>query len=302
MPRGYRCIFVAVLGCLIAAAPLEPEQNAKADKQHSGGHRQSAVAASPLPALKPVQPPKYQAPCRNPQDSNACNLEAAWEQAQGSRDSAKWALWQVVLAAIGSVAVIVSLAYTRRAVKIAGEATRDADKALEIAERGAKATADLVGTARENARRETKAYVGISCIQLFVPTSYGSNTDRDPLRYELIVSVMNYGKTPARIVRLRYGTIIERPTRPGEYPFGDVPNSAGCDLSPNASFNVYIPLSVSRLDHEAIIAGERCIFLHTLLSFEDVFDGGSMTKNSFWSSGDAYIDGRMTSVLSGTTV
>ena len=167
MPRGYRCIVIASLGCLIAAAPSEPEQHAKADQQHSGGHRHSAIAPRPLPTLKPVQPPKYEAPCHNPQDGNACNLEAAWEQAQGSRDSAKWAFWQVVLAAIGSVAVIVSLAYTRRAVKIAGEATRDADKALEIAARNADAAQAHVALAKETSETELRAYVFLTQIEHF---------------------------------------------------------------------------------------------------------------------------------------
>jgi hypothetical protein len=83
------------------------------------------------------------------------------------------------------------LFYTRRAVKLAIDASTDADRALLIAERNAEAAADQVEVSRDTARRQLRAYLGVKDIVYYRPQRW------------FYINVENYGATMAHAVMLQ---------------------------------------------------------------------------------------------------
>jgi hypothetical protein len=101
-----------------------PEQRANTEVA------QPPPAPSGLPAVEAVDTAKYKPPCRQPQDHDACDLEAQWKAADAARDAASRGWWQMVFSAFGLAGLLYSLVLTRRATNVAVAATKDADKAL----------------------------------------------------------------------------------------------------------------------------------------------------------------------------
>lgn len=141
---------------------------------------------SPGSATPKLERFEYREPCQEPKGRDESDLCAQWRAAKAGEDSALWAKWSVGIGALGLVGLFVSLWYTRRAVIAAIDATKDADAALEIANRNAVAAERQADLANQQAR----AYVVISRVDW-------SDKPTGNKRFGAQTTFVNVGGTPA---------------------------------------------------------------------------------------------------------
>lgn len=291
MPRGYRYVLLATVG--LATGASEHKGGTETPQAQTAGNIAQASPAPPVrPPVETVPSAKYQPPCRDPKDHDRCDLEAQWKAADAADKSAWWAAIQAWLSLAGIVGLIYSLVLTRRATKVAVEATEDADKALEIAAQNAIAAREQVYVTRETAARQLRPYLYLTSI---VPTfqhfrSMGVVADVGTL--DLIVE--NFGPTPAKNVELRarsyigeYWTDLAMPdlTSAAIYPLGDIP----------LGFKKHVPgYSVVglKLANQEIAEGNATIFFEGELAYDDGMGTRCYTRFRLCCSGEDYAAGR----------
>jgi hypothetical protein len=158
MPRGYRCILVALVGWLSLAANQHPAQQ----------QRQAAKTeqVQPPPTYAPYEPLSKD-PCYRSKSHDAADLCAQWRAAfaaeraaKATRDAVTWTIVSTALSALALGGLFLSLRQTQSALK----------------------------DARDNAHTELRAYLypGIFKIEQLA----GSN-------WRCIVQLHNGGSTPA---------------------------------------------------------------------------------------------------------
>ena len=136
---------LALLG--VSPAPKQEGQNQQGNAASEVGDRAEAVRSDApqvprrVESVEPIHPPEITQDCQRTEDNRKSDLCAQWKAADSAFDAAFWAKWSFVLGMIGTFGLFATLYYTRAAVRVAQEATRDADTALEIAERNANAAA-----------------------------------------------------------------------------------------------------------------------------------------------------------------
>jgi hypothetical protein len=183
---------------LLGSAP-NAKQNERAEQPGSANEVQNGEAPSQSdvvaasPEVETVEPVQTQ-DCEPGQDNRKSDLCAQWKAADAAREAANWARWSFFLAIAGTLGLFATLYYTRKAVRAAEDATADADAALAVAERNARAAADHVAVARQSAESELRAYLSISDAFAF-----GMTPERQPT---FCVTIKNQGRTPAHKVRI----------------------------------------------------------------------------------------------------
>lgn len=125
------------------------------------GTERPTLTVGQAPKPNTVASKNYRPPCQEPQDHDRCDLEAQWNGVHAARDAADWGWWQMVFSAFGLAGLLYSLVLTRRATKLAIDATHDADKALEVASRNADAASRLAELSEQTARQQLRAYVSV---------------------------------------------------------------------------------------------------------------------------------------------
>lgn len=168
----------------------DSQESSESATEHVRNSQQSAVAP---PSLKSLDANVYQAPCRQPDSHDQCDLEAQWKAADSARDAADWSFWQMIFSALGLTGLIYNLILTRKATNTAIEATEDAEEALKIAKRNADAAVALVDNAKDVSRRQLRAYAFVKYILL---TENGPNEQS-----VAAIKIHNSGGTPAYKVR-----------------------------------------------------------------------------------------------------
>lgn len=205
MLRGYRGIFTAFVGLTLLGVSPSPKSQAQGQQEQGEtkvGQPPSTVASSAQP-VKQVDSLKKQFPCGpNQYDSNA-DLCAQWKAADAASQAAEWAEWSFWLGLVGTFGLLLTLHYTRKAVLAAEEATKDADRALEIAEANSKAASDLVEVSRASAEVELRPYINCDQIEY---TVIGAEDGKRGLIAHFILK--NSGVTPAKNVQLWGGLQI----------------------------------------------------------------------------------------------
>jgi hypothetical protein len=164
MPRGYRCIFVALVGVVLAGAspPKQPDQNGAAN-----GNETVAAADTYKP-----DPNRNSERCYENANHEAADLCAQWSAADAAKETAGLSYWGNWIGGFGAVLSFFSILLVLWALKQGREAN-------EIA--------------KDTAKRELRAYV--------VPTD--QEVDRLIVGFQPIfrVKVKNFGQTPARELR-----------------------------------------------------------------------------------------------------
>lgn len=158
----------------------------------------SALAASDLGSGAP----KYKTPCQNPQGHDESDLCAQWRAANGAKQAASWALWQLFLSVFGLVGLGYTLWFNKRAIEIALEGGEDTERALAIADRNATAAGQQVQIAQETAYLELRAYLSVESIPIISVTAgdFGGN-----------LVIRNAGQTPAEVAIYLTGWIHDFP-------------------------------------------------------------------------------------------
>lgn len=121
---------------------------------------------------------------------------AQWQAADAAVEAAKYSFWSLIVAAVGTFGLLISLYYTRKAVISSEEANTDADAALAIAERNAEAAHRQVLVAQDIAQRQLRPYIGIQGA-VFAPPGTPPNDG-------FHITWRNFGQTPANNIDMSY--------------------------------------------------------------------------------------------------
>jgi len=156
MPRGYRCIVLAVLGWLVlAAAPTpdntgqlqRPQATAKAERGHD------KIASTQDGPTKPTEAGEYQRPCPEGEYNNKSDLCVQWYAARAAQESADWAFWALWVGGISALGLIITLIFNYLAWKQGREGRQDTQRAIREARRS-----NIISIVSEKrARREAVA-------------------------------------------------------------------------------------------------------------------------------------------------
>lgn len=239
MPRGYRCIVVAVVGWLILAAGPAPDNGAIRDQHNAAADVDSslnAIAAAQTKIADNADPGEYQRPCKATEHNNKSDLCAQWHAARAARDAADWAWWGIFVGAISSIGLFVTLVFnylawrqgregredTRHAIREARrsnlisivsekrarresrDAADDTKAALLIARRNAKAAGQLARSAKLSLKHseEVTANELRPWVSFKVISHFKSAIVGNQIWFWFNVEVANFGKFPAVGIRI----------------------------------------------------------------------------------------------------
>lgn len=207
-------------------------------------------------------------PCSGPQSREESELCAQWRAATGTKQAARWALWQLLLSLLGVIGLGFTLWFNKRAIDLALESGRDTEMALATAERNAEAAASQVRIAQETAYRQLRAYVSIENVEIdgVAPALIGGT-----------IFVRNAGKTPAKIeVYLnRYigqWPILQFPDdapQPFRYDFHGPFVNAGCREQIDWFYPMGAPDPDAPQKIAQLLAGNAALFLYGRVEFVD---------------------------------
>jgi hypothetical protein len=200
MPKGYRFLVLAAaiglaswcfgLGYYLAALNY-PQQERYQSYRYTAPDPKT-VDTTLLNETKTVE---YRKPCEQPEGSDESDLCAQWKAARAAEASALWAEYSFWVGLAGILGLLGSLYYTRRAVAITSDATKDAGEALEIARINASAAAEQVIVARNNGIIERRPYMTVLSRGIVTKSN-----ERFRGVYNADVVWKNSGQTPAHIV------------------------------------------------------------------------------------------------------
>jgi hypothetical protein len=288
MGRGARlAALIAAAFALAGPAPQHGAQPDQAATKQTKPDAPQAVAATPEP-IKPVEPPEYYQPCGNDRQDSNSDLCAQWTAAKGAADAAYWAKWSFWISFIGIFGLLGTLYYTRKAVLAAEEGMRDADSALEIADRNAKAAADQVKVSEDTAHRQLRPYVYLTDCKITYHHMHSFEIIGDTA--DIVLHFKNFGHTPAKNVTLRakafVGGIWNEKFRAN---FRDIRDVALGDMPPGFEKDQpgYTLLGL-KAAHQFVQNGTQSVFVEGLLKYEDGAGNKFKTQFRLASTGDDY--------------
>jgi hypothetical protein len=170
--------------------------------------------------------------------------------------------------------LIVSLVFTgwaavaaAKAAKIAEEATKDADRAIEIAERNANAAANQVEIAEKTAKRQLRAYLGVSKLTpvdaigeqgLFLVRLEFKNSGQTPAYIQKCMVKSWLGKFPI------YSPFEEGPPMEQFYSFDPI-------INPGREFEIrFKPIMDAEID--TFRSDDMAYYVYGHIEYLDVFE------------------------------
>jgi hypothetical protein len=239
-----------------AGSPEQPfaDEVAGAPKTIAGG-----------PPVKPFDAIEYQAPCRQPANHEQCDLEAQWKAADGASNAARWSWWQMLISTFGLAGLMYNLVLTRKATNIAVEATKEADRALEIAARNADAATKQVAITEHASERQLRAYV-------FATKCLITEFDYDR-GFTVEVEVKNFGNTPAYDLTLWADSFIDdKDVSDERFATREDGTLLKADVGPTAEIHGKITRTkLTRSDAAALRENLQVIYVHGELTYTDAF-------------------------------
>jgi len=211
MPRGYRCIILAVFGWLIVTGANQPSEQTNT----------SQAEAQPAPPATPPPPETEYAPypnlksdaCYAAKDHDAADLCAQWraafaaeKAAHEARRATMWGIIATMLSAAALLAILYSLRQTEKSLAHASKervratfraiaGANETEQALKHARTNAAATARLVKAVIGNAEAQLRAYIDVEIT--YLPASGESD-----IADGICVKIQNHGHTPATDTRI----------------------------------------------------------------------------------------------------
>lgn len=192
MPRGYRCIILALVGWLVLAAS-PPQQQRSQPQPHADQAIANALNRIATAAERNDEPASYTADCEQGRDNRRSDLCAQWKAADSASEAAAWAGWTWWLG-LGGVGIgIGTLGAAIAAAYFASEAARHTKA-------GAEAAHDA-----------NRPWLTVSAYPNFVSTE-GNPT------FSLMLTIKNIGRAPAQNVRYE-AEVIEGGKYGGDHEF-----------------------------------------------------------------------------------
>lgn len=134
-PGGYRSVFAALAG-LAALLCAFGSGYVGGSLQYPDDHRQERYRyasdkpqeVDPTANEPPAEALEYREPCKEPKGRDESDLCAQWRAAKAGEQSALWAEWSFWVGCGGLLGLMLSLYYTREALKSAQDATKHAEE------------------------------------------------------------------------------------------------------------------------------------------------------------------------------
>lgn len=170
----------------------------------------------------------------------------------------------MIFSAAGVVGLVATLWLNRRALKIAADASRDADMALAVATRNADAASRMAEVAEDTAKRQLRAYVGPGLLEIDGPRSDNSV----PFNLRLT----NTGQTPALNLTVRY-CFKCGPSDPDPdfFAINHVPIGSKGTIGAGKEREVRNTILLNPNDAQRIRSGAGIGYLFGLVVYDDVF-------------------------------
>lgn len=274
MSRGYwRFIVAAVSGLVFLALSTAGYQilNEAEEQPYPAYEYQPARDHLPWAAPKyaPVTPIPYEPHCDDPKERDDADLCAQWAAVQAVEESNRLSRIGIRVNALEFGALIVSLIFTgwaamaaAKAARIAEEATKDADKALAIAERNADAAARHATLAEVTAQRQLRAYIVLDTAKVTVE----NGTVHTFLKFR------NTGVTPATHVRIAINTVAQFQYIPGwPIPYPETGIVTSPTIGQNHSSVIQGEMPLDDAHQWGWNQGTACIWLAGQAEYRDIF-------------------------------
>jgi hypothetical protein len=192
------------------------------------------------------------------------DLQAQQDAARAAERSAKAgqgqenAAWgQFALSFLGTVLLLVSLKYTRDALKLTSRALDESRKASAAAEAS-------VVVASDTAKKQLRAYVYVDEITV-------ENID-DPTNAYAKIMIKNGGQTPAYELRNKTGRVIRLVNDDSDFPMiGPVETGSKSVMNPTGISKIRVDLDYSNDVISAIQDGRVILFLFGRIIYRDAF-------------------------------
>jgi hypothetical protein len=224
MPRGYRCVIIALVGWLSLAATQQP-----AKEQSNRAQAEQVEPPAPYAPYKPLS----EDPCYRSNDHDQADLCAQWRAAFAAEKAAKaaersvtWTILGTAVSAIALVGLFLSLRQTSRALS----------------------------DARANAYAELRAYV----------YSVNTDIEEvRPNKWRVSTKHRNAGKTPATDVQaFIQARLMPYPIPPEGLPealdFEGIPTTPA--IGPDGEVRLWRELTLSVANEGEISVSQKCIF------------------------------------------
>jgi hypothetical protein len=258
MPRGYRCILVALVGIALAGAspPNQPNKN----KQTANEKTETGAAT-----YKP-DPNRNAESCYKNPDHEAADLCAQWSAADAAKETANLAYWGNWISGAAAGLSFFSILLVLAALKQGREANR-------IAENTAKG--------------ELRAYLGIESHQI----EQSINAKLGKVK----IQIKNYGGSPAirAQTKIRVGVAPYIKGSIDDPPAWErVPERQPLDVVPQGHVYREVKLPESTLQYyEEIMAGLYAIYIKVEWDFLDIFGRRHSQQTLFHARGKRYAGG-----------
>jgi len=211
MPRGYRCIVLAVVGWLILSASnptlAKPDQGQE-KSQPRAYPADAAPSAPPAQSANPDKPPSQ--PCIGAERGNlSCDAIAA----KAAYDQARDADRQILIGWLQAGGLVLSLFFSALATRAAFKAVREAEKGAQAGLDSVVEAGRAADAARDQADLATTAYEALERPYIFVDiiaddiesdmdNAYSASCYKGKFAISIEYVIKNFGKTPAVITEI----------------------------------------------------------------------------------------------------
>lgn len=252
MLRGYRSIFLALVGWLILAAAPTLNSGSKAEEKQALQRVEQApgsIMSSKSKISSATATEEYQDPCKSGEGGSRSDICAQWTAANAATESSNWAFWSMLVSIIGAIGIVIALYLTIDSNRIA----------------------------RSTAKHQLRAYVGVDRFEIM---------DAPGVRfYAIKIIFRNCGQTPAYIKSAKAASYL------GRFPVLD-PRSDGPEIEDYPHFSPIInPGCCARIttavvsddDWDAFrMAGEgAALFFYGRIDYSDIFDRPQSIQYSY---------------------
>lgn len=242
-------------GVAQASPPVTSQTPAKANSDQSKAH-QFSLPVRIIQSQEDASSAKAREAKSDEHDAK--DLDAQIRSADAAQEQVRLTQLSLVLAAIGTIGLIVSLAYNRKAIWAAAEANETARKAI--------------AQEQINAQKQIRAYLQISeaAIQrIQVGTVPGQPTQPG---IGIFTKIKNFGQSPA----IEFQTWIESKILPKDEPAPTttIPPDARMSktfLGAGLDIKSHFGYAVSPEQFDSILRGDSLIWVAGIMKYKDVF-------------------------------
>ena len=266
---AYRLLVVSLLGVVLTGADKVPRQPTQAEQQQAATKTdppQNKILMVPK-AIKPVEPSEYYQPCGEPNSQGKSDLCAQWSAVQAARDAARWAWWQLWLSGLGVIGLGVTLWFNFSALRIAKKDSEETKDALEIAERNAKATSDLV--------KANRAWVGYDTFVSILAKKDSKVTLPQDEGFVFSIIWKNTSKSPAiNVICSTKYALVKKGGQPPEFK-ADFSGSHRAIIPPGQTYQT-MPATF-HVEQFGLFSGLKSVpvadfYFYTRIEYSDVFE------------------------------